>query len=457
LKKSEKFKDLRQLILDHVWVPFIPWNELTAPGGLKIFVETEGCHATDIEGNTYLDSFSSIMYNQIGYGRKEIADAAYEQMRKMSSSMLHYANLPQIKLAAKLAEITPGTLSRVFFANGGGEANEAAVKMAKKYQLNLGFRNRHKVIGRFYSFHGTTYGNMSIGWRPGKMWEDFLPGVPGVRHVGYPYCFRCPYGLEYPNCGLQCAKAVERAIQIEGPESVAAVIMEPMSISTGAAVPPQEYYPLVRSICDKYGVLLIIDEVVTAFGRTGKMFGMESFGVVPDIMVMGKGLTSGYLPVSAAIATREVAKTFEGGLKEMLVHSTTFSGHPVGCAVALANIDIIEKEKLVENSAAMGKYLFEKLNVLYDHPSVGDIRGLGLMCGIELVKDKKTKEPLTPKDNLNKRVEAKFIKEGILPGQAFITTMSIMPALIITEDEIDKIVAVTDKAIGEIEKELSIS
>lgn len=456
MEKTEKLEDLRRLTLDHVWMPFHPWNELTAPGAFTIFVGGEGCRVTDIEGKTYLDSYSSIMYNQIGYGRQEIADAVYDQMKKLALMPGHNTTLPMIKLATKIAEITPGTLSRVFFATGGGESNETAVKMAKKYQLNLGFRNRYKVIARRYSFHGTTYGNMSIGRRPGKAWEDFLPGVPGVRHVAHPYCYRCTYGLEYPNCNLQCAKAVERMIQTEGPDSVAAVITDPMSISTGAAVPPPEYFPLVRSICDKYGVLLIVDEVVTGFGRTGKMFGMENFGVVPDIMVLGKGLASGYLPISAAIATKEVAQKFETGPKEMLLHSYTFSGHPVLCAAALANIEIIEKEKLVENSAAMGKYLFEKLSALYDHASVGDVRGLGLMCGIELVRNKKTKESLRPEDNLAGRVKAKFMKAGVLPGTVFVTTISIVPALVITKDEIDEIVAVTDKVISNIERELSI-
>jgi adenosylmethionine-8-amino-7-oxononanoate aminotransferase len=448
--------ELKRLGIKHAWMSR-PWNQVTAapPDDFKIFTGGKGSYMTDIEGKTYLDYWAGIMFNNVGYGRKEIAEVAYKQMMKLHVQPTHQFSIPKIKLAAKLAEITPGTLSRAFFTNSGTESNETALKIAKKYQRIRGYSNKFKVISQGH-YAGSTYGSMSLGWRAGAFgWMDFEPLVPGVIHLpsSYPYCYRCHFNLEYPGCDLQCAKEIEKAIQFQNPDTVAALFAQP--VTSEATWPPPEYWPMVRSICDKYDLLLWVDEVVQGFGRSGKMFAMEHFDVVPDIMVLGKALTSGYISQGAAVVTKEVAKIFEGGPKEQLQHSYTFEGHAVGCAVALANIEIIEREKLIEKSANLGKYLYNQLQPLSRHPIVGDIRGgRGLMAAIELVKDKKTKQKFSKEENtkLRRMLRGKLSQAGLW-GE-FMNPIPILPALIITKDELDEIVTTMDRVIGEIGKEL---
>jgi len=453
-KEKEDAAYLTQLALDHVWTPLRPWNALTAPGGFTIFTEGKGCRVTDVTGKTYLDYWSSIMLSNIGYGRKEIADAAYEQMIKLQFPPTHDPTIPKIKLAKKLADITPGSLSKVCFGNSGTESIETALKIARKYQRISGYTSRYKFIGG-NNYHGSTFGAMSLGWRkPNFSWEDFEPLLPRVVHVPRPYCSVCELDLKYPGCDLQCAKQVEAVVKSEIPESIAAFI--DVAIPAVGFIPPQEYWPKVRSICDKYGILLIIDEVQSGFGRTGKMFAIEHWNVVPDIMVMAKALAGGYLPISTAIVTKEVAQKFEGGPEEVLRHSYTFEGHPAACAAALATIEIMEKEKLVANSMVMGKYLYEQLQSLTKHRIVGEIRGgLGLMCNIELVKDKSRKEQFSPEENakLRRMLKAKLMEAGLFGF--FDNPIPIMPALIISKGEIDEIVSKLNSVIAEIEKELS--
>lgn len=453
---SYEFDNLGQLALEHVWVPIRPWNELTALRGFSIFTEGKGCFITDINGKKYLDYWGTVNgVNLVGWGRKEITDAVRDQLLKLHFTPTHELTVSKIKLSKKLADITPGSLSKVFFGNSGTEAIEAAMAIAKKYQILSGYRNKYKIIGG-YTYHGSTAGSKSTGWRPPVFkWEDFEPLVPGMVHVASPYCSKCDFGLEYPGCEILCAKHVERVIQMEVPDTVAAFLDTP--IASSCFIPPQEYWPMIRSICDKYGILIIHDEVVTGFGRSGKWFASEHLGMIPDIMVVGKGFASGYIPISAAIVTSEVAKKFKGGPKEVLSHSYTFEGHPGACAAALANIEIIEKENLVENSANMGKYLFRQLQSLFKHKIVGEVRGgLGLMCEIEMMKDKKTKEPFTPEENkrINGMLKKKLMEAGLFG--MFTNPLPICPPLIITESEIDQIISTFDRVIGEIEKELSL-
>jgi len=396
------------------------------------------------------------MYKNVGYGRKEIADAAYDQMLKLTSSPGQHTAVTPVRLAAKLAQITPGSLSRVFFVTGGSEANETAVKMAKQYQRLSGFGNRYKIIARRGEYHGATHLTMALGKPSGGFWADYEPLVPGIRHIPQPYCYRCPAGATSTDCELECAKELENMIAFEGPEQVAAVIMTPICQSTPVAVPPPEYWPMVRAACDKYGVLLIDDEVVTGFGRTGKMFGIENWGIVPDIMTMAKGLTSGYLPLAACIARSEVAQKFAGEEKETFRHTITFGGNPVACAAALANLQIIEREKLTERATALGKYFEEQAQILYSHPIVGDIRGLGLFYAIELVMDRKTKERFSPTVRLEARLSSKLRVAGLLT-RVHAGAVRFIPPLCITESEIDDSISMMDRAIGEVEEELSIN
>ncbi len=456
MKKTETFEDLIEDVFEHVWQPMRPWSEFTAPGGLSIFTEGNGCRITDIHGKTYLDFFACYQCNEVGWGRKEIAKAAYEQMVKLHLSPRHEPSLPKIKLAKKLAEMTPGSLSRVFFTTCGTTAVETALKMVKKYQRILGFPGRYKLIGEC-TFHGMTFGAMSTGWRKGHFtWEDYEPLVPGMLFVTPPYCSICELGLNYPSCDLACAKQVEAIIQRENPETIAGFIGTPIVLY--AYFPPKEYWPMIRSICDKYGIPLIFDEVQSGFARWGKMFACEHYNVIPDIMCLAKGLTSGYLPLGATIVTKEFAQKFEGGPKEMLMHSYTYEGHPVSCAVSLVHLEIIERERLVENSATMGKYLYEQVQSLHRHKMVGEIRGgLGLVCAIDLVKDKKTKEKFSPEEN--RRIIGMLKKKGMELGLFgnFSNPLLIEPPLIVTKEEIDEIVSGFDRVIGEIEKELSVS
>lgn len=456
MEKMERFEDLREDVIKHVWAPKRPWNDLIAPGGITIFTEGKGCRITDTEGKTYLDFFSCFQCNDVGWGRQELANVAHEQMAKLHLSPQNEPTLPKIKLAKKLAEITPGSLSRVYFLTGGSNAVETALKMVKKYQRILGFPNRFKLIGEC-TFHGMTYGSMSTGWRKGFFtWEDYEPLVPGMLFISPPYCSICELGLTYPSCDLACAKQVEAIILRENPDTIAGFISTPIVLY--AYFPPKEYWPMIRAICDKYGIPLIFDEVQSAFGRWGKMFACDYYDVVPDIMCLAKGITSGYMPLGATIVTKEFAQKFEGGPKEKLVHGFTYEGHPVSCAVALKHIEIMEREKLVENSTAMGKYLYEQVQSFHRHKIVGEIRGgLGLVCAIDLVKDKKTKEEFGPQENqtIIRLLKKKLMALGLFG--VFMNPIMIEPPLIITKSEIDEIVSGFDRVIGEIENEMSIS
>jgi adenosylmethionine-8-amino-7-oxononanoate aminotransferase len=275
--------------------------------------------------------------------------------------------------------------------------------------------------------------------------------VPGIRHVAHPYCYRCPLGLEYPDCEVRCAKELERTLILEGPESVAAFLTVSVSQETPMAVPPPEYWPTIKSICDKYGVLFIDDEVVCGFGRTGKWFGIENWGVEPDIITVAKAITSGYQPLGAVIASKEISDKFEES-QDVLRNVTTFGGLPGSCAAGVANLEIFEKENLVERAASLGPYVSDKLQPLNEHPMVGDIRGIGLMWGIELVKDKKTKEPIDPITDVASIVSK--LRELGLITRVDNGTIRFVPPLVITKDEIDESIAILDKGIGQLEDEL---
>lgn len=458
-EKAETFKDLRPLALEHVWIPLRSWNIMTAPGGFNIFVEGKGCKLTDINGKIYIDYRSGLgNVTNLGYGREEIADAAYEQIKRLDFRPTHDLTIPQIKLAKKLADITPGKLSKTFFASSGTEAIETAIKIARKYQRIRGFPGRYKIIVGGYRYHGSTYGAMSLGWRwPELSWEDFNQLPTGVVHVPSPYCLSCDLNLTYPSCDLQCAKEIDRVIQCEAPETVAAFL--DVTIATEYSTPPPpEYWPMVRSICNKYGILLILDEVMVAFGRTGKMFAYEHWNIAPDIMALAKSLTNGSIPIGATIVTKEVAQTFESGSEEMLKHSYTFEGHPVACAAGLATLGIMERENIVENSKTMGEFLYESLQSLRRHRMVGAIRGgLGLDSQVEFVKDKEGKEQLSAEENTRLvSMLKKKLREAGLWGSVG-NPLQLKPPLIVTKDEVGEIVSGLDGVIGEVEKELSIS
>ena len=450
LPEDAGIETLREAGSEHVWMHSSPWRSLATEEGKRVLVEGKGCIVKDIDGKEYIDGLAGLWLVNAGHGRREIGDAMAEQAGTLAyASSAQTTTVPTIKLATLLAEITPGDLSTVFFCSGGSEAVESAVKIAKQYHYYSGEPKRSKIIGRRGSYHGATYGAMSVsGTR--QMSEPYhSPFMSGTMHVSPPYCYRCDYRHTYPSCEVYCADAVEQMIQYEGAQTVAAVIAEPVSASNGIVIPPPEYLPRLREICDRHGVLLIVDEVINGFGRTGKMFASEHWDLVGDIMTMAKGLSSGYAPIAAAICRPKVVEPFAH--EKRLSHLLTFGGHAVACAAALANIAILQNEGMVENSATMGTYLLEQLEGLRSHPTVGDVRGIGLLAGVELVKDKATKEKFDMEGEEVKTLNQLLVDKGLLTRATHIISLS--PPLCINRDEVDRMVEIIDSSITAVEQQ----
>ncbi|MBI2266138.1 MAG: aspartate aminotransferase family protein [Armatimonadetes bacterium] len=421
--------------------------------GPKLMVRGKGVRLWDIHGKEYIDGMSILWVVNAGHGREEIKEAVTAQMDKISYATLFggYFNEPAVRLAQKLALITPGDLTHTFFVSGGSEAIETSVKIARQYHQLNGHPNRYKVIGRREAYHGTTYGALSLSGIKANR-TPFEPLLPGFRHISPPYCYRCDFGKAYPECDLDCVRTLQQLIEFEGPKTIACVVMEPVMSALGSVAPPQEYYRKIREICDQYGILLVLDEVNNGFGRIGRMFASEHYGITPDMMTFAKGLSSGYMPIGATIVRRGIAEKF---VDWMLVHGLTFGGHPLACAAALKNIEIIEKENLPARSAEMGAYLLEKLKTLEEHSIVGDVRGLGLHTSVEYVKDKKTKERLSGRVRIASKVEERMYRRGIYLCRASVDKTYIAPPLIVRKEEIDRIVNALDESIGEVEKEIA--
>ncbi len=393
---------MRRAIADNVWLHFTQMDEFAAGGRLErptVIVRGQGSHIWDADGKEYIDGLAGLFCVNVGYGRTEIVQAMLAQLEQIHFvSPFSFPNVPGTVLAERLATISPtGEGSRTFFVTGGSEAVETALKLAKAYQRKQGFAGRYKTISRRYAYHGTTMGALSVTGLPSAR-NPYEPLVPGARHVPIPHPYRCAFCQDAGACTWACADEVERTIEVEGPESVAAIIMEPVQNSGGCIVPPDGYYQRIRDLCDHYGILLIMDEVICGFGRTGAMFGTTVFNIQPDIITVAKGLTSAYAPLGAAIVRREVAEVFAGDEQAKFQHGITFGGSPVAAAAALANLDILERENLPARSYEMGEYLKAMLrSAIGQHLNVGEIRGRGLFVGIELVRDRETRESLDDK------------------------------------------------------------
>jgi len=360
----------------------------------RIIERGDGCYVWDHKGNRYLDGLAGLFVSQVGHGRTELAAAAREQAEKLGYFPIWtYAHPTSIQLAARLAELAPGDLNRVFFTTGGSEAVESAWKLARQYFRLTGEPGRHKVISRYLAYHGTSMGALSItGLAELRM--PFEPLVPGARKVANTNRYRCTLCAHASACTLACAADIEAMIVREGPESVAAVFVEPVQNAGGCFVPPEGYFAQLREICDRYGVLLVSDEVICAYGRLGHWFGAQRYGYQPDIITTAKGLTSGYSPLGAMLVSDRLAEPFLGTGNSFL-HGFTFAGHPVSCAVALANLDVFESEDLLQR-VRTNEHLFRKaLDDLSDLPIVGEVRGAGYFYGIELVKDRDSRETFT--------------------------------------------------------------
>ncbi|MDA0232350.1 MAG: aspartate aminotransferase family protein, partial [Chloroflexi bacterium] len=441
---------LQQMAGEHLFMHAAQTNDWR--GSLKIFEKGEGVWVEDIEGNRLIDAMGGLWYKAAGYGRREIADAMYQQLMGIESPPAGSSTVSQIELAAKVAELYPDHGARVFFVSGG---SETAVKMAKKHQQLNGKAGAFKVISRRYSYHGGTAMAVSLGRSPAA--DPAGPEMPGAIHVTNWNSYRMPFDGDPVDVAVKCANEFETVIVHNGPSTVAAMIAEPVSAAAGIHIPPAEYWQRLREIADKYGVVLIADEVITGFGRTGEYFAPSNWGVQPDITAVAKALTSGYAPLGAAIATKRIADSFVGGAEQTFRHLITFGGHPVAAAAALANLKIFEKEDLVGNSRRMGDYLFDQLQRLYDHQIVGDVRGgLGLLAAVELVQDRQNKTAFPASAGLAKRLPKMLYDRKIVSFRAG-DVISLCPPLSITADEIDFIVNALDDALTQLESDLGVS
>jgi adenosylmethionine-8-amino-7-oxononanoate aminotransferase len=395
---------------DHLWMHFTRMSSY-ADRPVPVIVRGEGPYVWDSHGRRYLDGLSGLFVVQAGHGRAELAEAAYKQAGELAFFPLwSYSHPKAIELAERLADLTPGDLNRVFFTTSGGEAVESAWKLARQYFRLTGQPNRHKVISRSIAYHGTTMGALSITGIPDAK-KDFEPLVPGAFKVMNTNRYRCHSCAQLPTCTLDCADDIERTIQYEGPDTVAAVFLEPVQNSGGCFPPPDGYFDRVREICDRYGVLLVSDEVICAFGRLGHMFAADRYGYQPDIITCAKGMTSGYSPIGAMLVSDRLVEPFRRGSTTFL-HGFTFGGHPVSAAVALANLDLFDREDLCGHVLRHEDAFQSTLERLLDLPIVGEVRGAGFFYGLELVKDKATRETFDED-------ESERLLRGFLSGALF--------------------------------------
>jgi adenosylmethionine-8-amino-7-oxononanoate aminotransferase len=424
----------------------------------------KGIYLYDTEGKEYIDACAGAAVANLGHGSSEIPKIMEEQAKKIAFTHLsRFITRPAIELAHKIAEMAPGDLNYVYFVSGGSEATETAIKLCRQFFLERdGASCKYKIISRWRSYHGNTIGSLSLSGKPDLM-KKYGPLLLDFPHIPPAYCYRCEYELTRENCSIQCARALEKAILREGPENVAGFIIEPITGSAApGAYPREEYFKIVREICDKYDILLIADEVMNGFGRTGENFGIDNFGVLPDIICFAKGVSSGYSPLGGVIVNERIMSTFRKG-SGSFTHGHTYGANPLSCAVGSAVLDIIKRDKLVENSKKMGELLLAKLRKeIGDHPIVGDIRGKGLQIGVEFVKDRGTKEPFDKKVNLKTKLTKKGLDNGIVlyPGGGSADTVRgdhilLAPPLTLTERQVDEIVARLRKTIHEVSDELS--
>ncbi|MDX6730470.1 MAG: hypothetical protein QOC54_418 [Baekduia sp.] len=442
---------LETTAIQHLWPHSddIEWDEFT-DRGLRVFVSGDGSTLTDAQGRTYIDGLAGLFLVNVGHGRTEIAEAMAEQAGRIAYTSASVSTNPAaIRLAETVASLTPGDLNRIFFCSGGSEAVETALKIAKQVQALRGFPKRYKVIGRRGSYHGTTFGAMSLTASASERY--FGPFMAGVSRVPSPNHYRNDFGLEGEAGDLMCARYVEQEILAQGPEHVAAVIGEPISAANGTHLPSPVYWQELRRICDRHGVLLIMDEVITGYGRTGKMFAAEHYGIVPDLLTMAKGLSSGYAPIGAVAVREEVFEPFkEHG--NAINHLLTFGGHAVAAAAASKNIEILQREELVARSAEMGDYLMELAEGLRSHPTVGDIRGgLGLLAAIDLVKSKDTKEAWGTNHPFIKGLALRTQERGLITRVWDV--LHLAPPLVLTRGEAEQIIEIVDRCLTEAEAE----
>ncbi|GAF63142.1 putative aminotransferase [Bacillus sp. TS-2] len=448
---AEHHDDLLEKDREYVWHSMKPYH----PERTIVVKKAEGVWITDSKNRKYLDAMSGLWCVNIGYGRKELAEVAKKQMEELAYFPLTQSHSPAIELAEKLNNMLDGQYV-IFFSNSGSEANETAIKIARQYYHQIGQSTRYKILSRYRSYHGNTLATLAATGQAERKYK-FEPLATGFIHVMPPDLYRHPLQETVNPRERRETKAIEEAITWEMKETVAAVIMEPIISGGGILLPPEDYLKAVEEICRENGVLLILDEVICGFGRTGKPFGFMNYGIQPDIITMAKGITSGYLPLAATAVKKEIYDQFKGGeLYDYFRHITTFGGHPASCAVALENLNILEQEKLYQRSHKSGKQILQILKQRLLHtPYVGHIRGKGLLIGIELVKDKKLKTPLDV-SYVNEVISYCFEK-GLIIGKngatvaGFNNVLTLAPPLTISEQEIQFLLEILVQSINRLE------
>ena len=418
-----------------------PLHHNAAHANARVWVSAEGSHLVDADGNRFIDGLSCLWNVSCGHGRQPLIDAAHEQMQQMAycSSYNGSSNRPAIELADRLSEICYPGINNFYFTSGGGEATDSNIKLARFYWKAKGKPEKSKVISRIWGYHGVTFAAMcATGMAP--YWAAFEPRMPGFSHIPAPDPYHYPEPADGTSQGIAAADELEKEILAQGPETVAMFIAEPVQGAGGVIVPPDDYFPRIREICDRYEVLFVADEVITGFGRTGKLFALDHYGVEPDLMQFAKSITSGYLPLGGIGISDEIAATIRQSDKPWM-HAYTYSGHPTPCAVGLATLKYIEENGLVAQAAEKGAYLLERLHVELDgHPHVGNVRGKGMMCGVELVEDRAAKSWYPPEWGVGPKMTKALIDRGIFTRMRN-EVICIAPALTTDEATLDEYVA----------------
>ncbi len=407
----------------------------------KIWVRGRGSIIEDAEGNEYIDGLAGLWNVTVGHGRQELAQAAFDQMSTLAYQTAYVggSNLPAINLARKLSQIAYPQINAFFFTSGGGESSESSFKTARFYWKAVGKPEKIKIISRMRAYHGTTMAAMSATGMP-AYWTMFEPRVPNFLHIESPYPYRFNHSETSVSAGVAAANLLEQKILEEDADTIAAFIAEPVQGAGGVIVPPADYFPRIREICDKYEVLFISDEVITGFGRTGRWFGLEHYGVQPDIMQFAKGITSGYVPLGGIGVSDKIAEVINSvPASQRYMHAFTYSAHPTSCAVALENIRIIEEEGLVERAQLQGAKLMQALQSLKMMEGVGNVRGLGLIAAVEIVADKVSKAQFPADRMFSQRMMDALLAKGLYTRVLF-DAICVCPPLIVTDEQLDRIV-----------------
>lgn len=435
--------ELRQFIR-HIWLDFQQMSEFEqAP---LVITHGKGMRVWTDDGREFIDAIGGAIVSTLGYGDEEIFGAMHDAVDRQDFwPVLHSTTPAAIRLARRLSEILPGDLDTAFLLCGGSEATETAMKMARQYHRNRGTSTRYKVVSRYWSYHGATQAALSASGVSDR--RKFEPLPQGFIHIQPPYCYRCPWGKEPTSCNVECANAVEEVVHYEGRETVSAMIVDPVMAAAGVLVPPKRHYQRLREICDQYGILLIFDEVLTGFGRLGSFFAADYYETVPDIICLGKGMTSGYAPVAAVVARDHVAEAFRGESSKTFLHGHTYGGYPLGCETALAVIDKLIREGIVDKASSNGAYLGDRLrDLVQGHREIGDVRGLGMLWGIEFVKNRQTKEAYPPRQAFAPLVRSRALDLGLIT-RGSTNVVILAPALTASREDIDEIVDLLDRAI----------